>query len=108
MKKVYISRHAGRSLARFLAMQGYELNTVTEYGLINEHTSDINAALGLERSEDGRLHPTRPVHVDPRMIMSKMPVSQRQMVEIGKAVSFNSRIITRRTSSTMLSAPETM
>lgn len=67
MKKVYISRHAGRSLARFLAMQGYELNTVTEYGLINEHTSDINAALGLERSEDGRLHPTRPVHVDPRI-----------------------------------------
>ena len=33
------------------------------------------------------------IHVDPRAIMSKMPVSQRQMVEIGKAVSFNSKII---------------
>jgi len=33
------------------------------------------------------------IHVDPRMVMSKMPVSQRQMVEIGKAVSFNSKII---------------
>ena len=33
------------------------------------------------------------VHVDPKMVMSKMPVSQRQMVEIAKAVSFNSKVI---------------
>ena len=33
------------------------------------------------------------IHVDPRTVMSRMPVSQRQMVEIGKAVSFNSKII---------------
>ena len=33
------------------------------------------------------------IHVDPRTVMSTMPVSQRQMVEIGKAVSFNSKII---------------
>ncbi len=33
------------------------------------------------------------VNVDPRTIMSKMPVSQRQMVEIAKAVSFNSKVI---------------
>ena len=33
------------------------------------------------------------VHVDPRMVMSKMPVSQRQMVEIAKAVSFHSKVI---------------
>ena len=33
------------------------------------------------------------INVDPRTIMSKMPVSQRQMVEIAKAVSFNSKII---------------
>ncbi|MBQ2583078.1 MAG: ATP-binding cassette domain-containing protein, partial [Erysipelotrichaceae bacterium] len=31
--------------------------------------------------------------VDPRTIMSEMPVSQRQMVEIAKAVSYNSKII---------------
>lgn len=31
--------------------------------------------------------------VDPKRIMSTMPVSQRQMVEIAKAVSFNSKII---------------
>ena len=33
------------------------------------------------------------VNVDPKRIMSTMPVSQRQMVEIAKAVSYNSKII---------------
>ena len=33
------------------------------------------------------------INVDPRRIMSTMPVSQRQMVEIAKAVSYHSKII---------------
>ena len=33
------------------------------------------------------------IEVDPKRIMSTMPVSQRQMVEIAKAVSYNSKII---------------
>ncbi len=33
------------------------------------------------------------VNVNPRTVMSKMPVSQRQMVEIAKAVSYDSKII---------------
>lgn len=33
------------------------------------------------------------INVDPRTVMAKMPVSQRQMVEIAKAVSFDSKII---------------
>lgn len=33
------------------------------------------------------------IDVDPKRIMSTMPVSQRQMVEIAKAVSFHSKII---------------
>ncbi|MBQ1477154.1 MAG: ATP-binding cassette domain-containing protein, partial [Erysipelotrichaceae bacterium] len=33
------------------------------------------------------------INVDPKRIMSTMPVSQRQMVEIAKAVSYNSKII---------------
>ncbi|MBR3137274.1 MAG: ATP-binding cassette domain-containing protein [Clostridia bacterium] len=33
------------------------------------------------------------VNVDPKRIMSTMPVSQRQMVEIAKAVSYNSKVI---------------
>lgn len=33
------------------------------------------------------------ISVDPKRVMSTMPVSQRQMVEIAKAVSYNSKII---------------
>ena len=33
------------------------------------------------------------VHVDPKAIMSTMPDSQRQMVEIAKAVSYNAKVI---------------
>lgn len=33
------------------------------------------------------------IDIDPKTIMSKMPVSQRQMVEIAKAVSYNSKVI---------------
>ena len=33
------------------------------------------------------------IHINPRTIMSTMPVSKRQMVEIAKAVSFKSKII---------------
>ena len=33
------------------------------------------------------------IDVNPKTIMSTMPVSQRQMVEIAKAVSFNARVI---------------
>lgn len=33
------------------------------------------------------------IDVDPRTVMSKLPVSKRQMVEIAKAVSYNARVI---------------
>ena len=33
------------------------------------------------------------IKIDPRTVMSKLPVAQRQMVEIAKAVSYNSKII---------------
>ena len=33
------------------------------------------------------------IKVDPKRVMSTMPVSQRQMVEIAKAVSYNSKVI---------------
>ena len=33
------------------------------------------------------------IHVDPKTVMSRMPVSQRQMVEIAKAVSYHSKVI---------------
>ncbi len=33
------------------------------------------------------------IRVDPKTVMSRMPVSQRQMVEIAKAVSYNAKVI---------------
>ncbi len=33
------------------------------------------------------------INVDPKTVMSRMPVSQRQMVEIAKAVSYNAKVI---------------
>ncbi|MFU2366813.1 MAG: ATP-binding cassette domain-containing protein, partial [Enterobacteriaceae bacterium] len=33
------------------------------------------------------------IRVDPKTVMSKMPVSQRQMVEIAKAVSYHAKVI---------------
>ncbi|MCF0143846.1 MAG: hypothetical protein HUJ79_01845 [Firmicutes bacterium] len=67
MKKAYVSRKAGKSLVAYLAEQGYEINTVTEYGIVNQHTSNIDRALGIEEHEDGTMHATRPIHVDPRI-----------------------------------------
>ena len=33
------------------------------------------------------------IDIDPKTVMSRMPVSQRQMVEIAKAVSYNAKVI---------------
>ena len=46
---------------------------------LNEDTREIFSRLGLS--------------VDPKRIMETMPTSQRQMVEIAKAVSYNARVI---------------
>ena len=43
--------------------------------------------------ETARVFKELEINVDPKTIMSTMPVSQRQMVEIAKAVSYNSKII---------------
>ncbi len=43
--------------------------------------------------ETKRVFDTLSLDIDPRTIMGKMPVSQRQMAEIAKAVSYDSRVI---------------
>ena len=54
---------------------------------------------GVMVNERKMLHDTKAIFeelgidVDPHKIMSTMPVSQRQMVEIAKAVSYNSKVI---------------
>ena len=55
------------------------LGFVTREGVMREKTLEIFRDLGIE--------------VDPDTVMSKMSVSERQMVEIAKAVSYNSKII---------------
>ena len=55
------------------------LGFITREGMMRRKTLEIFADLGIE--------------VDPDTIMSKMSVSERQMVEIAKAVSYDSRII---------------
>lgn len=67
MKKVYVSRHARRPLVEFLVQQGYEINTVTEYGIINQLTTDIDKTLGFVKNEDGTLTSTKPLRVDRRI-----------------------------------------
>lgn len=67
MRKIYISRNAGSPLVEFLTEQGYEINTVTEYGIVNHNTNEIESALGLVRDDDGNRRATRKLHVDSRI-----------------------------------------
>ena len=64
-------------LGRFLTVSKYF--PFTSERKMHNATKEIFDRLGLS--------------VDPSMIMAKMPVSQRQMVEIAKAVSYNAKVI---------------
>ena len=48
---------------------------------------------GIMRRRTGEIFDELDVRVDPKAIMSTLPVSQRQMVEIAKAVSYNAKVI---------------
>ena len=65
-------------LGRYPRMGGSKLPIVSERKMYQD-TMAVFDELGLK--------------VNPKQVMSTMPVSQRQMVEIAKAVSFNSKII---------------
>ena len=56
-----------------------KLGFVTSEGTMYRETKKIFAELGID--------------VDPRQIMSTMPVAKRQMAEIAKAVSYNAKIL---------------
>ena len=53
----------------------------------------IMVSEGIMRRRTQEIFEELDVHVDPRAIMSTLPVSQRQMVEIAKAVSYDSKVI---------------
>lgn len=67
MKQVFISRLAEKTLVAYLVKQGYEINTVTEYGIINGNTQNIDKALGFVHMPDGKIHATKQLHVDRRI-----------------------------------------
>lgn len=56
----------------------------TKFGLVSEAKMYKDTQAVFENLE---------IDVNPKTIMSTMPVAQRQMVEIAKAVSFNSKVI---------------
>ena len=53
----------------------------------------IMVSEGIMRRRTQEIFEELDVHVDPRAIMSTLPVSQRQMVEIAKADSYDSKVI---------------
>ena len=53
----------------------------------------IMVSEGIMRRRTQEIFEELDVHVDPRAIRSTLPVSQRQMVEIAKAVSYDSKVI---------------
>lgn len=67
MRKTYISRNAGKPLVEFLAAQGYEINTVTEYGIVSHNTNELESTLGLVSDDEGNCRATRQPRVDPRI-----------------------------------------
>ena len=53
----------------------------------------IMVSESIMRRRTGEIFDELDVRVDPKAIMSTLPVSQRQMVEIAKAVSYNAKVI---------------
>ena len=83
-----------------VAMVHQELNqaltrTVTDNLWLGRYpkVGGIMVSEGIMRKRTKEIFDELEVHVDPRAIMSTLPVSQRQMVEIAKAVSYNAKVI---------------
>ena len=83
-----------------VAMVHQELNqaltrTVTDNLWLGRYpkVGGIMVSEGIMRKRTKEIFDELEVHVDPRAVMSTLPVSQRQMVEIAKAVSYNAKVI---------------
>ena len=92
-------RNSREALDNGVAMVHQELNQALKRSVMDNIRLGRYPKKGLIVDETKMYKDTKAVfeeldiHVDPRRIMSTMPVSQRQMVEIAKAVSYNSRVI---------------
>ena len=87
------------ALSNGVAMVHQELNQALKRSVADNIWLGRYPTVGPFVSEKKMQHATREVfktlgiEIDPKRIMSTMPVAQRQMAEIAKAVSFDARII---------------
>ncbi len=93
-------RNPREALESGVAMVHQELNQALKRSVMdNIWLGRYPTVLGFYTLESKMYEQTRrifeqlDIHVDPRRIMSTMPVADRQMVEIAKAVSYGARII---------------
>jgi methyl-galactoside transport system ATP-binding protein len=87
------------ALENGVSMVHQELNQVVQRSIIDNVWLGRYPLKGLIVDEDKMLQATRKlferinIHLDPRTLLSKLSVSQRQMVEIAKAISYDAKII---------------
>ena len=93
-------RNPKEALESGVAMVHQELNQALKRNVMdNIWLGRYPTVLGVFTSEKKMMEETQKIfreldiHVDPRRMMSTMPVADRQMVEIAKAVSYNARVI---------------
>ena len=93
-------RNAKDALENGVAMVHQELNQALTRSVKDNlwlgRYPKLGGVMVSERAMDKRtreVFDTLEVNVNPKAIMSTMPVSQRQMVEIAKAVSYNAKIV---------------
>ncbi len=93
-------KNSKEALENGVAMVHQELNqaltrSVTDNLWLGRYpkVGGIMVSEGTMRKRTREIFEELEVHVDPKAIMSTLPVSQRQMVEIAKAVSYDAKII---------------
>ncbi len=92
-------KNSKEALQNGVAMVHQELNQALKRSVMDNIWLGRYPTVGIMVDERKMLRDTQAVFdelgvkVDPKRIMSTMPVSQRQMVEIAKAVSYHSKVI---------------
>jgi len=93
-------KNSKEALENGVAMVHQELNQALTRSVMDNlwlgrypKVGGIMVSEGTMRKRTREIFDELDVHVDPKAIMSTLPVSQRQMVEIAKAVSYNAKII---------------
>ena len=93
-------KNSKEALESGVAMVHQELNQALTRSVMDNlwlgrypKVAGIMVSEGIMRRRTGEIFDELDVRVDPKAIMSTLPVSQRQMVEIAKAVSYNAKVI---------------